>query len=240
LLRSLIELSFSDSIYNKPIIDYSWTINNTTLSSSSVQTIYNQSGNDQVLLTLTTADSCQYQVSKSIVIANSPVASFSYSNVGQGMIQFTNTSSLTNGSINQSLWSFGNGLSSSITNPNHIYGSNGNYNVQLIVTGSNGCSDTVVQTIVISDLPTGSLNQLDLNKFISVYPIPADNIINLKSDLSSDIKWELLDGIGRLLEMGNLPGNAETTIHVDSLKGGFYSLRIENHLGTTTKFILIN
>ncbi len=42
------------------------------------------------------------------------------------------------------LWNFDDGTTSTLQNPNHIYGATGTYNVQLIATNSNGCTDTTV------------------------------------------------------------------------------------------------
>jgi gliding motility-associated-like protein len=49
------------------------------------------------------------------------------------------------------MWSFGDGDSSSITNPMHWYQMLGEYNVKLIAVSDKGCKDTVNSSIVIRD-----------------------------------------------------------------------------------------
>jgi PKD repeat protein len=59
-------------------------------------------------------------------------------------------------------WNFGDGNTSSIQNPTHVYGAQGTYDVSLIVTNSSGCTDTLVQPAYInigaSLVPTFSVN----------------------------------------------------------------------------------
>lgn len=59
-------------------------------------------------------------------------------------VQFTN-SSAGPGTLSYN-WNFGDGNSSTVPNPNHIYPSAGNYTVQLTVSSSVGCSTTFTQT----------------------------------------------------------------------------------------------
>jgi len=47
-------------------------------------------------------------------------------------------------------WSFGDGSSSSLQNPVHTYASTGNYSVTLSISSAN-CSDSVTQTVVVSN-----------------------------------------------------------------------------------------
>lgn len=50
-------------------------------------------------------------------------------------------------------WDFGDGNTSTLTNPNHLYGAPGNYNVELVITDSLGCQDSLTQAIVVSPVP---------------------------------------------------------------------------------------
>ena len=56
-----------------------------------------------------------------------------------------------------SSWDFDDGDFSSAFSPSHIYLSNGNYNVSLIINDSNSCSDTLFRNIFISSIDTNSL-----------------------------------------------------------------------------------
>lgn len=48
---------------------------------------------------------------------------------------------------NSYLWNFGDGLSSTAVNPQHLYNVVGNFTVELIATNQFGCSDTATRTL---------------------------------------------------------------------------------------------
>lgn len=50
-------------------------------------------------------------------------------------------------------WDFGDGSSSTNSNPQHTYQSDGEYTVQLIVTNASGCSDTIVKKSLVRIAP---------------------------------------------------------------------------------------
>ncbi|WP_245921488.1 trypsin-like serine protease [Bowmanella denitrificans] len=94
-----------------------------------------------------------------------PVASFSATVTGN-TADFTNTSTDDSG-IASSSWNFGDGSTSSQTNPSHTYSNSGTYTVTLQVTDTGGKTDTASRAVVIGDvnppgcdgLPTWSVSQ---------------------------------------------------------------------------------
>lgn len=80
-------------------------------------------------------------------IFNQPIAGFNYSQPTPCSLhyEFTNTSVPANCTY---LWDFGDGSTSTVANPTHVYGSPGNYIVNLTVTNSSG-NNTSSQTINI-------------------------------------------------------------------------------------------
>ena len=66
---------------------------------------------------------------------------------------FINTST-SSYSILTYFWDFGDGNTSTLENPTHIYSSSGTYVVSLVVTDTNGCSDTIQNTTNVLDNPT--------------------------------------------------------------------------------------
>jgi len=92
----------------------------------------------------------------------------SYSQCTNDSTQFTSTYTTNSGFSTGFLWDFGDGNTSTLQNPNHLYATAGNYNVQLIVNW--GCiADTVTKSITIT---TGSA------PVFGFYTNPADTICN--------------------------------------------------------------
>ena len=83
-------------------------------------------------------------------------ASFSWVNNG-GVVNFTNTSQM----ISSSVWDFGDGNTSTLTDPAHIYSSPGTYTVTLYLTynwnlgvyGSFSCNSTAYSTLTVNYVP---------------------------------------------------------------------------------------
>lgn len=90
-----------------------------------------------------------------ITIYPKPVAAFTAPNVCEGTATvFSNTSSVSSGSITFNMWDFGNGDVSINTNPVYTYSSTGTYTVTLIVTSSFNCTDTATMAVTVSPLPS--------------------------------------------------------------------------------------
>ncbi|ASS49294.1 MAG: hypothetical protein CHH17_11245 [Candidatus Fluviicola riflensis] len=62
---------------------------------------------------------------------------------------FTNQSTTGCNYIKETLWDFGDGTTSSLDNPTHVYAMNGDYQVTMIVKNCSWDADTVVQTVTI-------------------------------------------------------------------------------------------
>jgi gliding motility-associated-like protein len=68
-------------------------------------------------------------------------------------LAFTNSNPITGWQ-----WYFGDGNSSTTQNNQHIYGSQGSFNVKLVVTDVNGCSDSISRVLVTSAQSNFSIN----------------------------------------------------------------------------------
>ncbi len=92
-----------------------------------------------------------------VVIHPLPTVNFTYTlpSCETGLINFTDNSLANAGTINSWLWNFGDPASgannsSTLQNPVHTYNVAGNYNVTLTVTTSNGCSNAIPFTRVVT------------------------------------------------------------------------------------------
>ncbi len=141
------------------IINWAWdfgdpasgTGNNSSLINPSH--IYNQPGTYTVLLTITTSNSCTDTISKTVVINPAPVVDFTAtSGCASDTVSFV-SSTLVNVSGTLSwLWEFGDGTTSNVIDPDHIYATAGEYQVTLTITDTAGC--TASKTSLINVIPT--------------------------------------------------------------------------------------
>ncbi len=84
----------------------------------------------------------------SMVPPTAPVADFAWSNVSGGLVSFTDNSDNYPDSW---AWTFGDGGTSTLQNPNHTYAANGNYNVCLTATNAGG-SNQICKTVTVSGI----------------------------------------------------------------------------------------
>ncbi len=117
--------------------------------------VYGASGNYTVTLITTNSIPCA-DVSGDTVIKNVnitiygvPVINFSLdNNVGCNVPFSVNFTDSTIGAVSWQ-WNFGDGGTSFVQNPSHIYNNTGDYNVSLTITDSNGCTDQGTELITI-------------------------------------------------------------------------------------------
>jgi gliding motility-associated-like protein len=127
---------------------FSWNFGpNANPSSSNLQnpTIihFTTAGTQTVTLTIV-ENGCTKTFSNTVNILPAPTASFTTSTVvgcALNPVQFTNTS--TGAPPLSYFWNFANGQTSIATNPTATYTAQGTYDVQLIATTPNGCTDTL-------------------------------------------------------------------------------------------------
>ena len=124
------------------------------------QHLYNQPGNYNITLKVTSSGGCTNSLSKLAYIkaADSIRTLFSFSQPTKckppETIRFTNNT-LGPGTLTY-LWKFGDGTSSTLASTSHAYASSGLFSVTLIATSSLGCKDTLVykDTVAIRNVQT--------------------------------------------------------------------------------------
>ena len=123
------------------------------------------------------------------------VANYSFIDNGNGNYSFTNFST---GNYSLMDWNFGDGISSSLTNPNHAFLTNGSYTVVLaiadssILTGSS-CIDYHYATINV----TGVSAPLQCNAGFVMYPDTSSNditVVNSSTGNNLTYSWDFGDG----------------------------------------------
>ncbi len=129
---------------------------------------YTASGTYNVTLTVTSDSGCIANLTVPVDVFDSPTASFTTADVCQNLAaQFTDQSAGNGGTINQWDWDFDyNGVTHYTDNinqnPSNNYAAAGTYTVELIVTTSVGCSDTVSNPITIHPMPNAAYTHTDV------------------------------------------------------------------------------
>ena len=113
---------------------------NTTSTLTNPVKTYAAAGTYTVKLRVTAATGCRDSATQVITIHPFPNLSFSPpSNCVNTVVQFTNTSTITSGSIVSYVWNLGNSVTSTLSQPATTYSANGTYSVTLVAISNMGC-----------------------------------------------------------------------------------------------------
>lgn len=185
------QVSFVNQALNFDTITYDFGDgNNSTLSNPTHN--YANSGTYIVIQTVSNQSNCTSTFTDTITV-NLPIpspcyADFSFTQVGD-------TTRFVNNSLNYNrlIYYFGNGDSSSLNNPSHIYTNSGTYIAKLLVfNDSTGCADSVSKTITVT------ISQSCVAKYELAIDTNQRNILFLVNTSSSDNThqyfWDFGDG----------------------------------------------
>ncbi len=217
-----VEFRDVSATYTGNVVKWVWDFGDgntqtvTVPGNPNVEHTYAASGNFTVTLTITASDSCTSTQTQALTIESVPSANFSVENTCQGTpSQFTDLTQTGGiGTISGWLWNFGDPVSginneSTIQNPTHNYASNGSYQVTLSVQTSNGCSGTVVQTVVVSPAPAVDFYSENhcAGSAVQFHPASSVNTANVATWL-----WNFGDG---------LTGNTQDPAHIYTAAGNY-------------------
>lgn len=130
-----------------------------------------------------------------IIVDSMPVAQFSLSPSAGCLpfpVSFTDQSNSIAGSITNWSWDFGDGVTSGLQNPLHIYTTGGIYSVKLTVQNSKGCKDSLLLSDTVSTgtkpVPSFVTNQLNVCASVPV------NFNNKTTGSYTSFLWYFGDG----------------------------------------------
>ncbi len=127
-------------------------LNNSTLQNPTHE--FSVAGDYFVTLWVENSEGCTNQTTQTITVTPGPVADFEVESTCVGFITFFDNLSYAIGeNIISWHWDFGDGNSSLLQYPSHVYSSAGVYWVSLTVETENGCIDNVVKPITVNELP---------------------------------------------------------------------------------------
>ncbi len=154
--------SFTDSSTDSDgsISSRSWTFGDGgTSTSTNPSHTYASSGTYSVSLTVTDNGGATNTKTSSVTVTSGnvpPVANFS--SVTNGLVaNFTDSSTDSDGTIASRSWNFGDGGTSTATNPSHTYATGGTYSVSLTVTDNGGATNTKTSSVTVASAAASSV-----------------------------------------------------------------------------------
>jgi gliding motility-associated-like protein len=221
---------------------YNWNFGDAGTSTATSPThVYAAGGTYTVTLTMTNGAGCTDVQTSTVTVTPSPTAGF-IGDDGDGdmtycllpgdpttseTVTFFNTST---GAVSY-LWNFGDGNTSTATDPTHTYTTFGTYTVTLTATGANGCTNVSTQTVIFEKFVGASLS-LDITEYSGCAPHTLTTLVN-GSVNANTYTWNFGDGSPPVVTTSPIPP-AHTYV-----TGGTYtiSLTAANSCNTATATI---
>ena len=120
------------------------------------------------------SNGCSGTITKSLVVMRQAKADFNVQDICSGNAAvFVNTTEGDNGSVQYS-WNFGNGSTSTLQAPTHVYNVPGVYTVRLIALNGGECNDTVSRNITVKTLPVCDFSHVN-SGFMNIRFTPANS-----------------------------------------------------------------
>ena len=186
-----MQVNFTDNSTGA-IANYDWDFGNgNTFSGINPPTQnYTSPGAYTIRLTTTTAEGCSHTVQRTINVRETPRAGFTVNTVCLNLpSNFVDTSQASVDPITTYKWFFGDGDSSNLQDPSHIYTSGGNFLVTQIV--DNGfCQDTATFTVTVENPPAADFMS-DSTNGCSPFTV---NFTNQSSAGAVSYRWNFGDG----------------------------------------------
>ncbi len=137
------------------IAGYEWIFDESDTSElQNPNYIFNTGGTYPVNFRAYSDAGCYADTTEMIQVWYKPQADYSVNNsCSNDTSYFTDNSLPMEGSITNWNWSFGDGENASVQDTKHKYGMAGDYESQLIVTNTNGCKDTLAQSVHVYEIP---------------------------------------------------------------------------------------
>ncbi|MCB9251318.1 MAG: PKD domain-containing protein [Flavobacteriales bacterium] len=175
----------------KDATGFLWDFDNAKTSTKySPSHFYNSAGTYFVKLIVFYGAGLRDSVIKKVEVYPKPAANFTFSSKCLG--QATDFNNISYGGSSYK-WDFGDGKSSTLTNPNHTYSFAGTYKVILEATSPNSCSDTISKSVVVYPKPAASFGANNVCAGSSIG-------INNTSINGVTFNWDFGDGNSSLLE----------------------------------------
>jgi len=176
-----------------PIVSWLWDFGDgNTSTDQNPCNLYLSPGNHSVSLSVINTNGCTDTIIKNIVVDSLPIPDFSYEYTCLGDITYFTDMSYGAGALVVLWdWNFGDGNTSTVWNPSHLYLTEGDYNVSLVVVNSNGCIDSITKVVTIDSLPVAGF--IADAVCLGEYTVFTDTSLSF---VSSNILWDWNFGDG--------------------------------------------
>ncbi|MCR9173115.1 MAG: PKD domain-containing protein [bacterium] len=215
---------------------WQWDFGSAGATSNNQNDVYTYAspGTYDVELIVTSVHGCSDTITQQTEVFDIPVADYTYTancNNNQVLVQFTDASTISNGTINFWFYDFGGQGTSATANPLQPFASNGDFTVLHYVETTDGCRDSISQIVSIPPAPIANFSY-NTNNGLNIGAV--FNFINTSTNATS-YDWDF--------------GNGNTSIDEDPnntyFANGNYlvTLTVENGLGctdSTSEIISIN
>lgn len=227
-----LNVDFTDASTNVDAWSWDFGDGNTSTLQNPTHT-YAVDGTYNVCLTAS-SDCDDDVVCTSVTVEDCVDPTASFTNVSTELdVDFTNAS--TSGTTTFA-WDFDDGNSSTDENPSHSFATDGTYNVCLTITDECGtdsfCEDVIVSTI--------GINENNLVNGLSLYPMPAKNIMTIENLTSGEnFKLELLNSLGQVVKVVQTRGLSTIQFNMSEVISGYYNLRVSNSTVIGTRPVVV-
>jgi PKD repeat protein len=170
--------------------------------------------------------------SMAVTFDSIPTAGFTFTTIATQTIQFTDQSSSNSKSW---LWSFGDGNTSTVQNPTHVYQNGGDYDVTLYAINDCG-QDSLLVNLYVTGLGVDENRTID---DLLVYPNPVDDVLIIERDArnSGFIQIDLWDAMGRELQTHDWNRGSQIRIDMSRYSPGVYIVKINQGVSKSVRII---
>jgi PKD repeat protein len=168
-------------------LNYNWNFGNGNVSSVVEPAhVFNDAfGNIPVTLTVTSVQGCIDSITKNIVIYPNPEVDFTANNICiDASLKLINNTTISEGSINNYLWNFGDDEVSQQTNPTKNYATTSTYTIVLQATSNRGCTDSASKVIIVYALPDATIRPFGAAAFCD-----GDSLTLSSGSLLDSFEW---------------------------------------------------
>ncbi|MGD9584590.1 MAG: PKD domain-containing protein, partial [Lysobacterales bacterium] len=245
-VASGLTVTFSDSSSDSDgtIASRSWNFgDSTTSTATNPSKTYASAGTRNVTLTVTDNGGLTSSITKAVTVAAgnvAPVANFSFTTSGL-TATFTDSSTDSDGTIASRSWNFGDGGTSTATNPSRTYAAAGTFSVVLTVTDNAGATHAVTKSVTVSAGASTVLSNGVAKTGLAAAAGAELNFTMVVPSGASNLKFVMSGGTGDAdlyVRFGSAPtdtvydcrpflnGNAETC-NIATAQAGTYFVRVK-------------